>query len=72
MEEFAALIAARLEPGPLLKALYTVDEAAIYLSCSPEEVRRFMKTRQLPVVKIDSRSRFHIRDLEKFQRAYQG
>ena len=65
-EELADLVADRLRHGTVKKDLYTVEEAATYLSCSQEQVRRFMNSRQIPTVKIDSRPRFRVRDLEKF------
>jgi excisionase family DNA binding protein len=65
-QEIAAIVAAELNRAAPKKDLYTIDDAAVYLACSPEQVRRFLSDKTLPCVKIDSRPRFRLKDLEAF------
>lgn len=64
--EIAEIVAEKLKNDTPKKELYTLDEAAIFLACSRDQVRNFMDSARLPVVKIDSRPRFRVRDLERF------
>jgi len=64
--EIAQIIIDEIKKGIPAKDLYTLEEAATFLACSVEQMRRFMNTNRLPTVKIDSRPRFRRRDLEKF------
>ena len=65
-KEIAEIVAAELNRATPKKDLYTIDEAAVYLACSPEQVRRFLGDKEIPCVKIDSRPRFRLKDLEAF------
>lgn len=63
-KEIAEIVAAELRgQQSVAKELYTVDEAAAFLSCSEEQVRRFLAQAKLPCVRIDSRPRIQRIDL---------
>ncbi len=53
------------DQGPR-KELYTVEDAMTFLACSRDQIRRFTETGKLPTVKIDSRPRYRLKDLERF------
>lgn len=67
--EIAEIVAAELNMTAPRKDLYTLDEAAVFLACSPDQVRNFMNAGKIPTVKIDSRPRFRLKDLERFVEA---
>lgn len=51
------------------KLAYTVDEAAAAIGVSSRTIRRFMSTRELPIVKIGHRSLIRTEDLNQFVNA---
>ena len=48
------------------KRLYTVQEAAVYLACSDEQIDNYVKSGRLRRTMIDRRPRYDIRDLDRF------
>lgn len=67
--EIAAIVAAELNQRAPKKALYTVEEASVYLGCSAQQVRNLMNAGSLKAVRFDAKPRFTIGDLEKFVEA---
>jgi excisionase family DNA binding protein len=65
-KEVASMIVEEVKKGIPPKDLYTVEETALFLACSEEQVRRFINSKQLPCVRIDSRPRVRRKDLERF------
>jgi hypothetical protein len=70
LKNFAAdlvdALAERIELRRSEKRLYSVKEAAIYLSCSEEQIDNYVKERGLRRTMIDRRPRYDIRDLDRF------
>jgi hypothetical protein len=62
-KEIAAIVAQELKGGVAQKELYTVEDAMTFLACSRDQIRRFTETGKLPMVKIDSRPRYRLKDL---------
>ena len=54
------------EQNKIIKRLYTVEEAAMYLGRSEWSVRRLIWNGVLPQVKFDRRVQVDIRDLDRF------
>lgn len=48
------------------KELFTIEEAAEYLSCSVQQVRNFIKSKKLRAVMIDRRPRVRRSALKNF------
>lgn len=67
-QEIAKLVAKELSASTSASAkeLFTIEEAAEYLSCSVQQVRNFMKSKRLRVVMIDRRPRVRRAELKKF------
>ncbi len=63
--ELAELIVERIKlQGE--KRLYTVQEAAVYLGCSDEQLDNYVKSGRLRKTMIDRRSRYDLGDLDRF------
>jgi excisionase family DNA binding protein len=54
------------EPKKIIKRLYSVEEAAVYLGRSEWSVRRLLWNGLLPEVRIGRRVQVDIRDLDVF------
>jgi len=65
-KELAELITAKIGSSVPKKDLYTLDDAAVFLACSRDQVRKLMDAGKLRAVRIDSRPRFRLKDLERF------
>jgi hypothetical protein len=65
VNNLAGLIAERIKLQKE-KRLYSVKEAAIYLSCSEEQIDTYVKERGLRRTMIDRRPRYDIGDLDRF------
>lgn len=48
-----------------MKRLYSLDEAAEYLGRSTEAVREMQYTGKIPVVRMDRRVQFDVKDLDR-------
>ncbi len=64
--ELAREIALVLAECKVQKRVYTLQEAAIYLGCSEEQVRHLAASEALRTVKFDRYKRFDVRDLDLF------
>ncbi len=63
--EIAEIVAEELRKSGPRKELFNVDEACHYLACSRDQISKFQIEGRLTAVRIDSRPRFRLRDLEK-------
>lgn len=63
-EDFIEQVADRVRTRPE-KRILTVAEAAVYLGRSQHAVRQMVRSRKIPVVKIDQRVMFDVHDLDK-------
>jgi len=64
-DQLAAKVIARIEAqGIVQPRLLTVEQAARYLGRTEEAVRRLRLSGKLPVVKLDDRVMFDVRDLD--------
>ena len=64
LAEIADAVARRL-PQHVTKRLYTVQEAAEYMGCSPQQVRNWITAGRLPNVSLDARARVAIEDMQR-------
>jgi excisionase family DNA binding protein len=66
-ERVAAKVSERtLDAGTAVRhRLFTVDQAADYLACTPDAIRHKVAAGALPAVRIDRKLRFDIRDLDR-------
>jgi excisionase family DNA binding protein len=64
LAEITEAVARRL-PQHVAKRLYTVQEAAEYMGCSPQQVRNWITAGRLPNVSLDARARVAIEDIQR-------
>jgi excisionase family DNA binding protein len=63
--EIAEIVAEELGKNGARKELYTVEESCHFLGCSRDQISKMQADGRLRAVRIDSRPRFRIRDLER-------
>lgn len=63
--EIAEIVAEELARSGPRKELYTVEEACTFLGCSRDQISKMQADGRLRTVRIDSRPRFRVRDLER-------
>lgn len=63
--EIAEIVAEELRKSGPRKELYTVEEACHFLGCSRDQISKMQAEDRLPTVRIDSRPRFRLHDLER-------
>ncbi len=64
-DELADAIAQKLRDRQPEKRLFTVQESAQYLGCSPDQIEEWTKTGRLRAVKLDRRARYDRNDLDR-------